>query len=226
MKHRNFDWPAFREFTFGTGGSGKSTAQRKRIEGQKARYYFIFDHKHEYGTKFGKKYCYSLDDLVKATAAGGWIVFDPCVMFKSDKIAAFKFFCNFVYEVSGELKGRKIFICDEVHRFVSHGERPEEFLCIMDDGRNFCLDVMCICQAGNSIHNEVRNQITEAYTFRQSDENAIKWLCGNGYDETQIRALRPGEYLWRDLANGGETRKGGAAFQIKPARKGSVRSAA
>lgn len=218
LKKRNFNWPAFREFTFGTGGSGKTTAMLKRLAKQKAKLIFIFDHKHEFGKKLGKPYCYSLDQLARATAKGGYVIFDSCEMFPGDKPTAFKFFCDFVYNVAGELEGRKIFICDEVHRLTSNMERPREFLLIMDDGRNFCLDVMCICQAGNSVHNEIRNQITEGYTFRQSDENAIKWLCDNGYSENEIRGLKPGEYLWRDLANGGETRRGGKAFCIKPSR--------
>ncbi len=212
---RDFDWPACRVLIFGTGGSGKTTKLLQLIAKQKAKWVFIFDHKHEFGVKLGQKYCYTEKDIFSAIERGGYVCFDPVEMFPGDKPTAFKWFCDFVYHVSGHLRGRKLFICDELHRLISTMERPREFLLLVDDGRCFKVDLFCCCQAGNSVHNEVRNQITQAYSFRQSEENAVKFLASNGYNENEIRALQPGEYIWRDF-NSGQTEKGGKAFQVKP----------
>ena len=64
------------------------------------------------------------------------------------------------------------------------------------------LDFYAITNALNAIHNSIRNQTTEIYSFLQSDKNAIAYLTENGFDENQIRNLGQFEYLWRNLRTG------------------------
>jgi len=157
---------------------------------------------------------------VKQTARGGYVVYDPCHEYPNDRETAFKVFCEFVYDVAGWLPGRKILVVDEVHFFMEPGKRPDEFLKIMQDGRNFKLDVLACGQASNEINNRVRQQITDAFVFRHQDTNAVKFLASNGYDETELRNLKPGEFIWRNF-NTGETRKGGKEFKIQSSGGGT-----
>jgi hypothetical protein len=214
MGQRDFDHPAFREMTVGTGGVGKTTAFIERLKKQKASVVWIFDHKHEFCRKLNSPAIYSIPELCRATAKGGYVCFDPCRLWPDDKIAAFRFFCDFVYGVSAEIPGRKILVADEIHRLTEKSKRPRELLLCVDDGRCFRLDCMFVGQASNSMHNEFRNQITELYTFRQADKNAVVFLEDNGFDPDEVRALRPGEWLWRNF-NTGQAARGGKAFEIK-----------
>lgn len=217
---KNFDWPASREVTVGMGGLGKTTAFLIRLRGEKAKYYFIFDHKHEIGTALGKDYCYTLDDLSKATAKGGYVVFDPTEMFPGEKLKAFTFFCDFVYQCLPELSGRKILVCDELDQLHTKNKRPRELMLCLSDARYFQMDFRGVGQATNSLHNEVRGQMTGIFTFRQNEENAVKDLRDRGFNDDEIRGLEPGEWIYRSI-NSPEAVKGGSAFQIKSPSIGS-----
>ena len=59
----------------------------------------------------------------------------------------------------------------------------------------------------------VRNQLTEAFIFRQGDDNACDWFAQKGFDCDRIQNLRPGEWLWKNL-NTGQAAYGGTAFKI------------
>jgi len=68
------------------------------------------------------------------------------------------------------------------------------------------LDFAGIAQQPNLIHNRVRNQATEVVAFQQMDPRAVDWCAAVGFDPEAIRALRPGEYLARNLKSGGTAR--------------------
>jgi len=224
LTYRDFNWPASRIFVLGCGGHGKTTQLLELLKVEKAEWFFVFDHKHEIGRRLGKPYVYTLDGIIKSTARGGWVVFDPSVMFPGRKDDAFAFFCDFVFQFASTTKGRKVVVCDEIQQRMSKSFLPPELKLILDDGRQFQIDMRAAGQASNSIHNEVRHQITEVYAFRHSDRNGVAWLEDNGFDGAEVQSLKPGEYIWRDLANG-ESRRGGKAFRIKSARTSNARPA-
>jgi hypothetical protein len=59
-----------------------------------------------------------------------------------------------------------------------------------------------ISQQPNLIHNRIRNQLTEMVTFQQMDPTAVDWLETVGFDPEAVRALRPGQFLARNLNTG------------------------
>ena len=59
-----------------------------------------------------------------------------------------------------------------------------------------------ISQQPNLIHNRIRNQLTEAVSFRQLDQSAMEWLEGVGFDPEALRGLPDGAYLARNLKSG------------------------
>jgi len=211
MSLQKFDHRSQKLLLTGTSGTGKTTLFEKLLRCEKARVKFIFDHQGEFAMRFDKAACYDADELCDATERGGYVLFDPVKMFPGKTSDAFRFFCGFVFEVGKNLKGRKILACDELQKLVDSDDATDEFLTILDTGRRYQIDVFCISQAPNRIHNAIRNQLTEVYTFRQSDANAVKYLAENGFDADAVRGLKNGEYFHRNLDTG-ELTQGGNAF--------------
>jgi energy-coupling factor transporter ATP-binding protein EcfA2 len=202
MNVQVYDHPSKKVLITGTSGTGKTTLLEKLLRKEKARYKFVFDHQGEFAHRFKVEPCYGPENLCEAVAAGGWVCFDPVQMYPGKTPEAFSFFCDFAFCMATTQKGRKIFICDELQKLVDNAKTPDELMCILDTGRRYQLDFFGISQAPNLIHNAIRNQLTEVYTFRQSDENAIKFLDANGFNETQVRNLKGHDYLWRNLSTG------------------------
>jgi hypothetical protein len=216
---RDYNHPAYRTCHLGTSGIGKNTDFLPRLmrESKKARWVFIFDHKREFSQKIKIPVVQNLAQLVAATARGGFILFDHQMMFPGDRQAGFRFFCTFIYEASKDLRGRKILVADELQEVAGPVDDCTEIITCLDDGRSLKIDAMLIAQSANGLHTRIRNQLTELFVFRQSDENAIRHLKQNGFDENAVRALRPGEWFWKNL-NTGATARGGKAFTPHSAR--------
>lgn len=201
---QNFDHPSDKRLITGTSGTGKTTLFIHQVKQEKARLKFIFDHQGEFSAKLKVPAVHDADGLCQKTSLGGYVVFDPLVMFSGRLPEGFSFFCDFVFSVSGVLKGRKLFCCDELQKLVDNKTENPELQNILDSGRRFQIDCLFISQAPNAIHNRIRNQLTEVYTFRQSDDRAIEYLAGNGFPEDKVRSLPNFKYLRRNL-NTGET---------------------
>ena len=216
MTTQKFDHPSCKVLITGTSGTGKSTLLQKLTRQEPARLKFIYDHQGEFATRFGIEPVTTLDGLMEKTAKGGYVCFDPVDLFKGKSPEGLNFYCDYVLAISEKIKGRKLFICDELQKLTTTRDEPGEFLALLDVGRRFQVDVFAISQAPNAIHNRIRNQLTEVYTFRQSDANAIKYLEDNGFDGEAVRNLRGKphhDWLWRNLGNG-ETR---SSFKTVPA---------
>jgi hypothetical protein len=213
---QNFNHPKCEVGIFGVGGHGKSTLFKKILDAQSADFWFFYDHQGEFCSRFHMEASHDLQTLTEQ-AGNGRVCFDPARMFPGRSGDGFLFFCDFIYQFSGEFKGRKILVCDEMHKLCFQDD-PLELVTVMDLGRRRELDVFCVAQSPNQLHNMVQNQFTEIYTFRQANANATKHLIDVGFDKKELLTLKPGEYLWRNLTTG-EARRGGKAFRIKPTAK-------
>lgn len=202
MSVQVFDHKSKKVLITGTSGTGKTTLLEKLLRKEKSRWKFVFDHQGEFSARFKAPACTDPEQLCEAVARGGWVVFDPVAMYPGRTREAFAFFCDFTFAMAETQKGRKIFVCDELQKLVDNAKTPDELMCILDTGRRYQLDFYGISQAPNLIHNAIRNQITEVFTFRQSDENAIKFLAENGFNENEVRNLKGHAFMWRNLATG------------------------
>ena len=212
MSVQNYDWTADHRIFTGQSGTGKTTLALEMLLKEKAKWKFVFDAKGgEIGHRFKLPTCYTLDDLIRATDAGGWVVFNPSREFPGAKKEAFAFFCDFVWEVAQTFKGRKILFGDELQSCVHKHKPTAEFQIILDEGRSFQLDTRFISSAPNRIYCDHRQQFNRVFAFRQVDGNATEFLKEAGIDENQVRALPNGKYLWR-FTDSGEAGDGGEAF--------------
>ena len=208
---QKFDHPSMKILVTGTSGTGKTTLAQKLLKSEKAFVKFIYDHQGEFSQRFKVPAIRDADELLEKTAKGCYVCYDPIDSFPGKSQQGFEFFCEYVFRVSQALGGRKIFFCDELQKLTDTSVEPEQFLTLCETGRRFQVDIICISQAPNRIHNAIRNQLTCVYTFRQSDANALKYLQENGFDPEAVRALPKGKYIRRDL-DSGEVTEGGEAF--------------
>ena len=203
----------------GGSGTGKTTLFEKMLRAEKARIKIIFDHQGEFSARFGLPAVVDFEGLYKAVSIGGWAVFDPIKLVNEldadgERLGlegAFDVIAEQVFSFAEMLPGRKIFICDELQKLSGTGTVSDHFVNILETGRRHSLDFFGISQAPNLLHNRIRNQLTQVYAFRLTDDNALKFLKSNSFDETKIRNLPNGKYVWRNL-NTGEAGEGGKAF--------------
>jgi hypothetical protein len=204
MNVQKFDHPSMKILVTGTSGTGKTTLAQKLLKSERAFVKFIFDHQGEFSQRFHIPAIRDMDELIEKTSKGGYVCYDPLDSFPGQSQMGFEFYCDYVFNVSQALGGRKIFFCDELQKLTDTGNEPVEFLTLCETGRRFQIDIICISQAANRIHNAIRNQLTMVYTFRQSDKNALKYLEENGFDAEKVRNLSAEKHEWiaRNLDTG------------------------
>ena len=195
----------------GVSGTGKTTLFWRLVSTTPATWKFVYDHEGEFSSRFGLPRCTNTVDLAIQTEKGGWVCFDPVELYPGEAEKGFFFFCDYVMAISSQFKGRKLFIVDELQKVTGTTQKPEEFLKLCETGRRREVDIFAISNAPNRIHNSVRNAVTEVYSFRLTDKNALAFLADNGFDADSVRNLPNGEYLWRNF-NTGESRRAGKAF--------------
>jgi hypothetical protein len=203
MSAENYDWPAKKVLYAGRSGTGKTTLLEKQVRKEKARWKFVYDHKHgEFSKRFGVKPCFTPEELCEQASKGGWVVFDPIQLYKGRVEEGFSFFCDFVFCLCEQFKGRKLFICDELQKLLDTHNEPDELVIILDTGPVYQIDCYMVTNAINGIHNRVLNQITEVYAFAQGSKNSAEWLAEKGFDRETVLNLPKFKYQWRNLDTG------------------------
>lgn len=219
MSVQKQDHPSVKVCVCGISGTGKSTLFEKLIRREKARWKFLYDHKGgDMARRFKVKPCRDGGELLAAVERGGLVIYDPGRDFPGRPEAGFAFFCDFVFTVCGELRGRKLFGADELDMLVDARNEPSELCVILDQGRTFQIDCYFIAQAMNGIHNQVRKQITEIFAFTQGDRAGVEWLCAKGFVESELFGLKNGQWIYKNN-NTGAAARGGKHFIPKNANR-------
>lgn len=209
--------PSVKVLITAVSGAGKSTLLEKLIRREKARWIFLYDHKQgDLARRFGQRACFDADELEAAVVRGKFVIFNPAKLFPGEPEKGFDFFCRWVWAVCQVVRGKKILASDELDALVDTYSKPEALCIILDQGRTFQIDCFFICQATNSIHNQVRKQITEIFAMKQAEKNALGWLAERGFSEDEIKNLKHGEWIYKN-ANSGQAARGGKAFVPKTA---------
>jgi hypothetical protein len=207
---QDFSHPSCKVLVTGTSGTGKTTLFESLVRKERTRLWFVYDHQGEFAARFKRLNAVvrGREELLEKTAKGGWVIFDPLDVFPGRSQEGFEFFCDYIFEVSQKMPGRKILAVDELQVITSNTEPPQSLITLCETGRRFQVDLYCISQAPNRLHNAVRNQLTEVYTFRHSDKNALEYLAQNGFDADEVRGLKPFEWIHRNLNSGAIRRSG------------------
>jgi ABC-type dipeptide/oligopeptide/nickel transport system ATPase component len=190
----------------GKSGSGKSTYFTRFVTSWPAAWRFIYDHEGEFAQRTGLPAAHTPREMLEHLSARRWVIFDPAAAFPGDVQRGFAFFSEWAFSVSQRLQGKKLFCCDELQKLTGTNQVGWELACVVETGRRYEIDTCFISQQPNLIHNRLRNCLSEVATFAQVDANAIQFLAEVGFNEESVRALRPGEYLCRNLNTGAEER--------------------
>jgi hypothetical protein len=190
-------------------GSGKTTYFLNALRDSKAKYKFIFDHEGEFAQRAKIKAAHTVPEMNAGLTVDGLCLFDPCYTWPGRTEAAFKFFCDYAFTLSTQLRGQKLFACDELQKLSGSGkyEIPQELTTILETGRRYELDFIGIAQSPNLINTRIRAQMTEIVVFKLIDKRALQFVTDCGLDENEIRELKPGKFVALGL-NTGQVRRG------------------
>lgn len=208
----------------GMSGTGKTTLFFEKIDAEKAAHKFVYDSQGEFHQRWDIPTAYDGEELFKLIEKGGWVCYDPVETVESidaktdagtldenDAPDPLADWCAVVFAACKQLPGRKLVIIDELDDLTDVSNTPSKLLTLLRTGRRYQVDFYAICQGTNSLHNRVRQQITEIYAFAQGDDNATKWLVSRGLPEEKLLALPPGKYLYKNR-NSPKVVEGGKAF--------------
>lgn len=193
----------------GASGSGKTSfAIRYLLNRDGLAVRFFFDWRREYTQRLGLPLA-GTGPALDASLETGWVVYDPHHCFPGDSTAAFAFFCDWVYQVSSEVPGRKVMVVDELQRFCSPHSVPAQLSLIVETGRSHGLELFVNAQRPNAIHESVTGQLTEVVAFATPAPNALEWLERNaGMPAEEVRTLPKLSFMARDVDRWGPVFRG------------------
>lgn len=189
--------------TAGRKGSGKTSRMVRYIQGRKFDFVFSFDPTGQLAQKFARPTVQRREAVLSAIGTG-FCFYQP----QAGDGQEFDWFADVVFTASEWLEGSKVFAVDEIQTWVDQYTMPPAFRTIADKGRWYRLDLAFTCQSFNTIHNGLRNQLTEVAAFAHSDATATRSLLDMGFGANELRDLRRGEYLTRTLDPFGPIRFG------------------
>jgi len=188
----------------GASGTGKTTFFLRYLANVRARWRFVFDGEGELAARLGIRPACWPDDMAADLIRTGWCIYDPAEQFPGRTSDAFAYFAGWTFTMAGRLPGRKILAADELQKLTTPWPAglPPELATVMETGRRHGLDCAFVSQAPNLLHNRIRNQITELVCFQLIDPRAVEWVALAGLDADRVRALRPGQWVARNLRSG------------------------
>lgn len=187
----------------GPSGSGKTSWVLNHVAAFKGRI-LAFDHKGEFASRLGWRAVGTGPEIGQELAAGRPVAFNPHARFPGRLDDAFGLFCGLAFAVGLEYRGEKLVIIDELQNWLgtARGQLPEGLARILETGRCYHLDSVCIAQAGNLVNCRLRGQFTEAVAFQTTERNALDVLSTFGLDPEAVSGLGRLEYLKRRLREG------------------------
>lgn len=187
----------------GSSGSGKTSFAIRYLLNARLSTRFIFDPDGEFAKRLHYHAALEPGDL-DWQLCRGWIVFDPSNVFPGRRETAFAFFCDWAWEVSARLPGRKLLVIDEVWRHCSPHAIPPEFATLAQTGRKRQLELMLTTQQPQRLNGAVLNEVTELVCFRLQFERALETVGAFGLDVDAIRSLAPFAFVSMNTNSGAE----------------------
>jgi hypothetical protein len=186
----------------GVSGSGKTTFCLRYLVNAPVQVRFAFDPDGEIAERLRVTPARSGGQLDTAFIRGT-VVFDPEGLFGDDTVAGFKFFCDWAYEVSRRVGGRKVFFVDEVWEHCSPNSIPDEFARIGLKGRKVGLELLVALQEPQRLNGRIRNGVSEVVAFHVADGPSLEFLAEKGLDPAEVQALPDFYFVARNCNSGG-----------------------
>lgn len=208
----------------GKSGTGKTSYAERYIVGSHHDRVWIYDHQGEFQQRLNLLPVYDFDELYERASKERILCFDYSAAYPGQLEECFDLFCTYIFDFNRQFlvpkKFEALFVCDEVQKCTGPQNMPQPFKDIVQTGRRFNLDTLCLSQQPNELHNSHRNQITHFTAYRLIDYRALEWIDKLGVDTDPITKLPDLHYRWHDLANG-EIREGKIDYPVKKESKKS-----
>lgn len=174
-----------------------------------APYKFVYDWQGgEFHSKLGGDFCDGRDTLIDRIESGpGLISYGGPQCEEDPEGEEFEWWCNLVFEASGQIPARKVVAIDESQDLNSPHVIPPGLTRILTRGRRRRMDSILAASAANQIHNTGRNQVTEFYCFRCIDKNSLLYPASLGIDPDEVQKLEDGEFIFKDMRSNSDPRK-------------------
>ncbi len=196
------DNPSNKILILGRSGYGKTTYLIRYIQNAEYDHVFIFDHKLEFQQRLGIVSHNTIDECAQALSKGEKnISYHYREEFPGDPDSAFRFYCEWTYEMARVIQGKTLLAIDEVNRFTGTGDMVWEFGQAIEDGRLNGLDFAGTSHAANQIHNRLRLQLSEIIAFRSKDKRPLDFLQENGFPIEEVKALPKGAFILMNCDN-------------------------
>lgn len=177
----------------GMHGSGKTTFAFRYLLNAECVCRFIFDDMGRAATRLRVRPAYTAREL-ELSLASRWCVFNPHRMFPGETDQAFKFFCQWVYDVSKRGPGKKLVLVDEVWQWVSPHAIPREFAQMVQAGREENIELVSCTQMPHRLNSSMVGQATELVCFRLQGHLALDCVELFGVDRDTVSKLPLGTF--------------------------------
>lgn len=178
----------------GMTGSGKSTFAYRHLVNTPAAARFVFDDLGRAATRLNIRPCYTAAEL-EAALVTRWILYNPHRMFPGDPKTAFKFFCQWVYDVSRRGPGKKLLLVDEVWQWQDNMQIPRELALNVQTGREEHIELVCATQLPHKVNASITGQSTELVCFRLQEPLALARAKELGADPDVVKNLPLGSFV-------------------------------
>jgi hypothetical protein len=187
----------------GMTGSGKTTFALRYLLNAPAACRFIFDDLGRAATRLRIRPAYTALEVENALATR-WVVFNPHRMFPGDTKSAFRWFCQWVYDVSRRGQGKKLLLVDEVWQHQDNMQLPRELALVVQTGREENIELVCATQLPHKINASITGQSTELVCFRVDERLALQCVRDLKTDPDAVQALPLGQFISYNRLSGGK----------------------
>lgn len=194
-----------RVLVVGPSGSGKSSWLEVLLRGAVDRI-AAWDPKGEMQPRYGLP-TWSDPEPSRVAAAMTWSsAFNPHPHFPGQLEKAFTLWTSWVWASVQALPGRALVVIDELQDVITTNANgvPPGLMRLLQSGRGFGADIVCLSQASNEVAARLRNQFNEVVTFATTEKRALDFLNAFGLNPREVADLPARHFIHRSRDTGAQ----------------------
>jgi hypothetical protein len=192
----------------GVSQSGKSTFALRYMLNATIAFRFIFDPGIGSASYAQRLQCDPAADAYDLALGlcRGWVLFNPHPLFPGRLNEAFQFFCEWAFQKSQHLPGRKLLMVDEAWKYTTPQRYPTELANCVQAGGHHGLECMFNTQNPARLNEAIKNECSELVCFQLHGEKSLGFVADQGFDPAEVERLEKLQFVSRHLDSGAELR--------------------